>query len=292
MDFEWTAPKGALTMRVVVTGGSGLLGRRVVSRLADEHSVVNLDIRSSRDDVGEYVRCDILDRSGVARAMRGATAVVHAAALPGPSFGTPQELRTVNTDGTAEVARAAREAGVQRFIHVSSEAVLGFVFGNGEERPRYLPIDEGHPTSPSEPYGNSKFVAETLLEHQIGSALPLVILRPPWIWVPSEYDRYRTLVESPDQWATGLWAYVHGDDVAEAIARVLAAELPTGTHTAYVCAPDNGTIYPTAELVEKWYPDLTLPSRFPEYGSLISSDTLFALTGFRPAMRWREFLTA
>ncbi len=279
-------------MRVVVTGGSGLLGLRVMSRLAGEHDAVNLDIRSPRDAAGEYVRCNILDGTSVARAFRGATAVVHAAALPGPSFGTPEELNTVNTDGTAEVARAALEAGVQRFIYISSESVLGFVFGEEVQTPRYLPIDEGHPTLPSEPYGSSKFSAEAVLQDQIGTALPLVILRPPWIWVPSEYDRYRTLVENPDEWAAGLWAYVHGDDVAEAIARSLVAELPTGTHVAYVCAPDNGTAYPTAELVEKHYQDLTLPIGFPEYGSLISSDTLEALTGFRPVMRWREFLTA
>jgi nucleoside-diphosphate-sugar epimerase len=263
-----------------------------MSRLADEHDAVNLDIRSPQDDAGEYVRCNILDGPSVARAFEGATAVVHAAALPGPSFGTPEELSTVNANGTAEVARAALEAGVQRFIYISSESVLGIVFSKGEQRPRYLPIDEGHPTFPCEPYGESKFVAETILEHQIGSTLPLVILRPPWIWVPSEYDRYRTLVENPDEWSNGLWAYVHGDDVAEAIARALVARLPTGTHIAYICAPDNGTVYPTAGLVEKHYHDLTLPDGFPEYGSLISSDTLKALTGFRPAMRWREFLTA
>ncbi len=279
-------------MRVVVTGGSGLLGLRIMSRLAGEHDAINLDIRSPRNAAGEYVRCNILDGQSVARALRGATAVVHAAALPGPSFGTPEELATVNTGGTAEVARAALEAGVQRFIYISSESVLGFVFGEGVQRPRYLPIDEGHPTLPSEPYGSSKFSAEAILELEIGTVLPLVILRPPWIWVPSEYDRYRTLVENPDEWSAGLWAYVHGDDVAEAIARALVAELPTGTHTAYVCAPDNGTAYPTAELVERHYHNLTLPDGFPEHGSLISSDKLEALTGFRPVMRWREFLTA
>lgn len=208
-------------MRVAVTGGSGLLGRRIVSRLARDHEVVNIDIRTPRNGSEAYVECSILDVDGIQRAIHGYDAVVHAAALPGPRFGTPEELMNINAEGSLQVGRACSAGGVKRLVFISSDSVLGFVFSDGEVRPRYLPIDEGHPLLPSDPYGKSKLLAETYLEQEAAGEFPLLILRPPWIWVPDEYEQCRNLLTTPEGWSSGLWAYVHGDDVAEAVARGL-----------------------------------------------------------------------
>lgn len=282
-------------MRVAVTGGSGLVGRRIVDLLSRSHDVSSLDLapppRSARGpQPADYTRVDILNLSELCRAVKGADAVVHAAGLPGPSFGTEEEILNVNVEGTRNVALACEHAGVLRTVFISSEAVLGFVFAGGRVAPHYFPIDERHPLAPSEPYGRSKLMAEAALSRHLTDDHVVVSLRPPWVWVPEEYERCRRLTESPDDWWDGLWAYVHGDDLAAAAELAVTSPLPSGSHAVYVAAPDNGTVFPTRELAGRHYPDVPVRGELAEFGSLISSDEVERLLGFRPAMSWRDFL--
>jgi UDP-glucose 4-epimerase len=128
-------------MRIVVTGGSGLVGRGIVRLLSDSHSVVNLDVRSRSIAGAEFFEGDVRDPRALCRAFDDADAVVHAAAIPGPAFGTKEEILDVNVEGTRNVAAAAVETGVARVVFISSESVLGFVFSGGGVRPHFLPID-------------------------------------------------------------------------------------------------------------------------------------------------------
>jgi nucleoside-diphosphate-sugar epimerase len=87
-----------------------------------------------------------------------------------------------------------------------------------------------------------------------------------------------------------LWAYVHGDDLAQAVERAVTLEIGPGFHAAYVAAPDNGTVVPTAQLIEDYFPDVPVRRELAEFGSLVSSSRLESLLGFKPTMSWREFL--
>ena len=116
-------------------------------------------------------------------------------------------------------------------------------------------------------------------------------LSPPRDWVPVEYDRGRELTLDPGAWWDGLWAYVHGDDLAQAAALAATSDVPRGFHAVYVAAPDNGTLRPTAELVATYYPGVPIKETMPEFGGLISSGGAADLLGFAPAMTWRRFLT-
>lgn len=277
-------------MRIVVTGGSGLVGRAVIRRLSSRHDVVNVDLKDPGHPIGQQVRADILDEPAIRAAVDGADAVVHAAALPGPSFGTEDEIERVNVEGTASIARAALDRGVRRLVFLSSEAVLGLVFGRGRVRPRYFPIDEAHPTTPSEPYGRSKLRAEALLARAAGDRMTVVSLRPPWVWVPQEYETYRRLTRNPAEWWDGLWAYVHVDDLARAIESAARRGLAPGHHAAYVTASDNGTVVPSRELAREYYPDVPVRREMAEFESLISSRAAVDLLGYEPARTWRNFL--
>jgi nucleoside-diphosphate-sugar epimerase len=277
-------------VRIVVTGGSGLVGRSVLRRLAPNHEIVNVDLNEPDSPVGRHVRADVSDSAAVRAAVDGADAVVHAAALPGPGFGTEAEIDRVNVGGTQVVARAALARGVRRFIFVSSEAVLGFVFTGGRSRPLYFPIDEAHPLSPSESYGRSKLSAEVFLRREVAGRMTIVSLRPPWVWVPEEYEKCRSLTADPGAWSDGLWAYVHGDDLARAVELAIGADLPAGYHAVYVAAADNGTVVPTRELTRRYYPGVPFRGDVAEFGSLISSRGARDLLGYEPQFRWREFL--
>ncbi|MBD3348286.1 MAG: NAD-dependent epimerase/dehydratase family protein, partial [Candidatus Eisenbacteria bacterium] len=240
-------------MRILITGGSGLVGSRVVRLLSRSHEVLNLDLRAPPDTSASHLPGDILDRDTVRAAMNGIDAVVHAAAIPGPAFGVADDICLTNIEGTRRVALAAFDSGVGRFVNLSSESVLGFAFGEQKVQPMYLPVDEDHRLAPRDPYGRSKLVAEEALSDCRPDDAVVVSLRPPWVWVPEEYARCRRLTRDPESWVGGLWAYVHGDDLARAVERALVHELAPGHHCVYVVATDNGTIFRTRELIERYY---------------------------------------
>lgn len=86
--------------------------------------------------------------------MKGIDVVFHEAGQAGVGFSVanPEKSNQVNINGTLNVLTLARKNGVKRVINVSSSSVFG--------EPRYLPIDESHPTNPTSPYGVSKLAAE------------------------------------------------------------------------------------------------------------------------------------
>ncbi len=160
--------------RYLVTGGAGFLGINLVRYLlARGHSVTSLDLvpfdyDDCRGSIRE-VRGDIRDIAAVREATEGAQIVVHcAAALP---LYSPADIRSTDVDGTRNVLEAAREAGCERAVHVSSTAVYGI--------PDHHPLCEDDPLCGVGPYGQAKVDAEAVcveLRARHGMCVP--ILRP------------------------------------------------------------------------------------------------------------------
>ena len=118
-------------MRVLVTGGSGLVGRYVVEGLADRHDVEVLDIRPPQAKVPRFHRTDILDIDSLAKTITGYDAVVHLAGIPHPLNHPAETVYRVNTVGTFNVLEASARNGVPRFLFLSSESTLGSDEGAG-----------------------------------------------------------------------------------------------------------------------------------------------------------------
>lgn len=115
----------------------------------------------------EIVRADLLDRHALRKAAEDCRAVVHAAAWTGGAEISDAEGMRVNVEGTRNVLTAAKAAGVERFIFISSVAVYGLN--------RAPLIDETAPTPPvGQAYPDSKIAAEALVRD---SGLPYVIVR-------------------------------------------------------------------------------------------------------------------
>jgi UDP-glucose 4-epimerase len=180
-------------MRVLVTGGAGFIGGHLAERFVrDGHDVTVLDvmhpyydlaikkhtIQTCRDLAGgtdatyEFVEGDVRDGDLVADLVADADYVYHQAARAGvrDSVTEPRAYHEVNVDGTLNVLEAARETGTERIVLASSSSVYG--------KPRYLPYDEDHPTTPVSPYGASKLAAEryACTYHEVYD-LPAVALR-------------------------------------------------------------------------------------------------------------------
>ena len=145
--------------RVLVTGGSGFIGRCVVRALLDDGADVTVaDRRPSPGGDVRTVVGDLCDPSVVAEAVRpGTDAIIHLAAVTGvlPSIEDPAATYRVNVGATAALLEQARIRGVPAFLFASTNAVTGDV-GRAT-------IDEQIPLRPLTPYGATKAAAEMLI---------------------------------------------------------------------------------------------------------------------------------
>ena len=120
---------------VLVTGGTGFLGRALVERLLGTADQVKALARSDastgelRALGAEPVRGDVLDLEPLAAAMRGCDIVYHAAGANAFCARDPSPMFEVNVRGSQNVVRAAARAGVRRLVYTSSAATLGEASG-------------------------------------------------------------------------------------------------------------------------------------------------------------------
>ena len=174
----------------LVTGATGFLGATLVRQLADTGEPVrilrrtssSLDLLGDAADTVEHAIGDVTDFASVRAALDGVTHVYHAAAFVG--FGgknDTERLMQVNVGGTANVADAARETGIERLIHVSSIAALGRTL-----QPQGV-IDETALWSTSKAntaYAESKHLAEMEVQRAIAEGLDAVLVNPALLFGP------------------------------------------------------------------------------------------------------------
>ncbi len=167
--------------KVLVTGGSGLLGRFVVDELVDHCTVTVLDIKPPAREVA-YRQVDVLDLAAVSTSIAGHDAIIHLAGIDdGNDFPDEHYFRT-NVQGTWNLLHAAEAAGVRKVVVASSTAT----YGVGRDRmPDYVPIDEDHPLRPLATYSLTKQVMEVVCRSFARrGALAIVCLRPTLIVRP------------------------------------------------------------------------------------------------------------
>lgn len=190
-----------------MTGGSGFVGRHLILRLLADGHVVRALARSDAaaavvESLGATpVRADLLDVGTVVGDLRGCGVVVHAAAQV-LDWGRPGEFEQVNVTGTREVLAAAGEAGVRRFVHVSTEAVLA------DGRPvRFVDESAPYPKRHVGEYARTKALAEqTVLAHD-SREMRTMAVRPRLVWGPGDTSVLARVVEAAEQ---GRWAWVNG----------------------------------------------------------------------------------
>ena len=145
-------------MNILITGGSGFLGKTLCRALVDAgHKVLNLDKKAC--DVVETVVGDVMDQQLVERHMLGIEAVFHLASYieAGESVEMPRKYIENNVLGTLAVLEAMKKFGVKKFLFSSSAAVYG--------EPLRTPIQEDDRTLPINPYGMTKLVWRVLFRH-------------------------------------------------------------------------------------------------------------------------------
>ena len=164
-------------MTILVTGSAGHLGEALMRVLLDAgRPAVGLDVTPSpfTARVGS-----ITDQAFVCEAMRGVTAVIHAATLHKPHLATHsrQDFVDVNVTGALTLLEAAIEAGVSTFVYTSTTSVFGDALRPAPKEPAAWITEEVQPV-PRNIYGVTKLAAENLCElfHR-AHGLPVIILR-------------------------------------------------------------------------------------------------------------------
>lgn len=248
-------------MKILVTGGTGFLGRRTVEQLVTDHDV-RLLVRptSSRDRFPaslEFAEGDVTDAASLVRASEGCDAVLHAAALvkilaPGPDFDR------INVGGLDNVLAAAEANGIERLVYVSSFMALGPTeHGPGGRLDESAPVDDrtwiNH-------YERTKTLSDRAARQAIDRGVAMNVVYPGVIYGPGEltegniavrhvldlaHKRLPALLGSPDR----VWNYSFVEDVAAGIVSVLE-QAPAGER--YVLGGENvtqGDFYRTVEKV-------------------------------------------
>ncbi|WP_458210047.1 NAD-dependent epimerase/dehydratase family protein [Haladaptatus sp. NG-SE-30] len=144
---------------VYLTGGTGFIGSHFRNTLAERDVTVTILARPERTldtRPNEQVECgDVTDPDSFT--VEGHDVVVHLAGVTNvdDAVSNPRESWAVNADGTLNVLESARRSEVDRFCYASTASIYG--------SPEYLPIDEAHPTNPTDPYGASKGAGDALV---------------------------------------------------------------------------------------------------------------------------------
>jgi UDP-glucose 4-epimerase len=162
-------------VKVLVTGGAGFIGSRIVVQLLEAgHAVTVYDnlttgFESNIPTKARLIQGDLRDATALQEAVNGQDAVIHLAAqaLVPESVADPQKAFDINLGGGQNLLEAMRKAGVKRLVHSSTAAVYG--------TPTKVPIAEDDLKLPINPYGATKYAFEQLL-HAYHSAYGLNVV--------------------------------------------------------------------------------------------------------------------
>ena len=282
--------------RVVVTGGSGKLGRFAVAELLEHGwNVVNLDrVPPGAPLPGEeFVRIEFTDYgqaveglSAIDSTYRGVDAVVHLAAIPAPGLTANAATFANNITCTYNVFSAARHAGIRNVVWASSETVLGLPF---ETPPPYLPVDEEYPGRPESSYSLAKHLEEHMAAQfcRWDPQLKMIGLRFSNVMAPSDYADFPSFDADPALRQWNLWGYIDGRDGAQAIRRALEHQA-TGVDVFIISSPDSVMSRPTAELAAEVFPDIPVTRNLGEHETLLSNEKARRVLGYQPAHSWRD----
>jgi nucleoside-diphosphate-sugar epimerase len=229
-----------MSERTLVTGGAGYVGAALVEELLEAEREVRVfdlllhDQRAVADDLeahgAEVIQGDILDGAARRRALEGATALVHLAAIVGdPACARdPERSQAVNVDATRELMGEARDAGVRHMIFASTCSNYGRMTDPN------VPIDEDGELAPVSLYAEQKVAVERMLLSGEAAPMAATCLRFATVYGVAARMRFDLTV---NEFTRDLWSdrdlevfgeqfwrpYVHVRDAARAVRMVLDA---------------------------------------------------------------------
>lgn len=280
--------------KVIVTGGSGKLGRAVLTDLiAHGYRVLNLDQVIPRDPIAPTVRVDLRDFGEVVAALSGVDehrgpfdAVVHLAAIPAPGlFGNARTFAN-NVPATYHVFEAARLLGIKNVVFASSETVLGLPF---DQPPAYVPVDEDCAPRPETAYSLGKIVDETIAQQfaRWDPALKIAALRFSNVMDVEDYQAFPRFDSDARKRKWNLWSYIDARDGAQAVRKAIQATF-TGFEAFIIANADTVMSRSNASLMAEVFSGVEIRPAMTATGTLLSIEKAKRILGYHPEHSWRD----
>ena len=227
---------------ILVTGGAGLLGNTLIEMLLQKGENVRATYNSTPLALNTFTnfetfKCDILDVYALEDALQDVTEIYHCAGLVSFNPKDEKKLYSINVEGTANVVNAALNAGVRKFVHVSSVAALGRI------RPGEM-IDENmlwtEETSNSK-YGHSKYLGEMEVWRGVAEGLNAVIINPSIIlgagnWNEGSTKIFKSVYDEFPWYTEGTSGFVDVKDVAVAMIQLMESNI---TAEKFIISAEN-----------------------------------------------------
>ncbi|QOR70209.1 NAD(P)-dependent oxidoreductase [Ruania alkalisoli] len=283
-------------MRVVVTGAAGNVGLHVTQELLRQGMRVRaVDRQACPEELHGLPRLQWHQGSAdderlLEQVMDGSDAVAHLAAVPHPQDEDPLNMVATNVLSTFATLHAAAEAGITRVAVSSSMSIYGMAWTPHRFSPEYLPLDEGHPQRPHDPYAVTKQTDESMaaMMHR-RHGMDLVCLRMPFT-NSGEILRQRIQLDQAEPGGVGakeLWGWLDARDAARAFHRALTVPVH-GYHALNVAAPTTTVETDTNELLARFHPDTQIRTAVSGPQGLIDTRRAERVLGFVPEHDWRD----
>jgi nucleoside-diphosphate-sugar epimerase len=284
-------------MRIVVTGGTGRIGRWVVRELRSrDHEITIYDrVPPAEQPAGvEYKLGDCEDLGGVYDVLRGHDAVIHLAAIPSNRVHPYPTVFRTNVLSSYNVGEAAGRLGLRKLVVASSINALGITMAERPFDPMYLPIDEEHPRLPQDAYSLTKLIDEEIigaLHRRTG--LPTIAIRPPLMLYgdpAAEGAVVRDRLDRPELSARVMWVYCDVRDMAQGF-RLAVEDETLGNETFFITADDALAREPLASLLPRHFPGLDEMAKGQTGSSpAVVSSKAKRLLGYQPRYSWRDYV--
>lgn len=251
---------------LLITGATGFVGSALVGRLEREETVnIRLALRGATELMPAHARFmigDLAPDNGWRDALDECDAVVHCAArvhvMNDDSADPLTAFRRVNVEGTLSLARQAAEAGVKRFIFISSIKV------NGEHTFADTAFDADDEPAPVDPYAISKYEAEQgLFTLAKTTGMEVVVIRPPLVYGPGVKGNFLSMIRWLDSGVPLPLGAIHNkrslvarDNLVDLIVRVLSH--PAAANQVFLAG--DGADLSTTELLRRMAKALGKPA--------------------------------
>jgi nucleoside-diphosphate-sugar epimerase len=285
---------------IIVTGGSGKVGRAAVKHLMESgYVVVSIDMtrpagQSNPPRPGEvsFSRVDITDFGQVMAAFSGINerigapvdAIVHLGAIASPGEAPDHVIFETNTVSTYNVFEAARRLKIRNIVWASSETVYGIPYAGG---PQYVPVDE-EIELPQWSYSLSKLMGEKLAEQfaRWDPATKIIGLRLSNVQEPQDYANFESYQADARTRHFNLWTYIDARDAAQAIRRSIEVKL-TGVHVFGIANSNSLMRRSNDSLLDEIWPGVPRKRPLRSNESLISIEKAQRILGYEPQYDWK-----
>ncbi|MRH44220.1 NAD-dependent epimerase/dehydratase family protein [Aquibacillus halophilus] len=278
--------------KVVITGGSGLLGPSVIEEFLNHgYDVLNVDQKLPENPLCETILADLTNLGEVYDVLAGADAVVHLAAIPRAYMFPSDVTFSTNAVSTYNILEAAGTLGIKKAVITSSESSYGVVFSKKGLTPQYVPVDEDHPRLPEDSYGLSKIVNEQTAEmiHN-RTGMQVVSLRIGNVIAPHMYKNFPGFIHNPEERKTIMWSYIDARDAASAY-RLSVEKDDLGVVALNVGADNSSMDIESRDLMAQIYPNVTdFREDITGYDTLFSSEKAKRVLGWKPVHNWRDYV--